>query len=351
MLIRLFKTYLLPYRKLLLAVLGLQFIQVMCTLTLPTLNADIIDKGILTDNTGYIVRVGAIMLGVTLVQVVFAIWATYYGAKAAMAFGRDVRGGLFHRVTGYSAQEVGHFGAPSLITRITNDVHPGPDPGGHDVHAVRGRPHHHHRRHHPGGARGRAALARPGGGHPPAGGPHRTGDLADGPPVPAHAGAHRPGQPDPARADHRHPGGAGLHPRARGGRPLRRGQRRPHRHLAAGRAAHGLHVPDRAAGAQPVERGRGVARRLPHRQRPDAGRGAGRLPELPGADPHGRDDGHLRGRALAPRRGVRGAHQGGARHRVVGGHLARRRSPSCPPAATSSCAAWASTTPAPRPRS
>ncbi len=62
------------------------------------------------------------MLGVTLVQVVFAIWATYYGAKAAMAFGHDVRGGLFHRVTGYSAQEVGHFGAPSLINRITNDV-------------------------------------------------------------------------------------------------------------------------------------------------------------------------------------------------------------------------------------
>ena len=122
MLIRLFKTYLLPYRKLLLAVLGLQFIQVMCTLTLPTLNSDIIDKGILTDNTGYIMKVGAVMLGVTLVQVCFAIWATYYGAKAAMAFGRDVRKGLFHRVTGYSAQEVGQFGAPSLITRITNDV-------------------------------------------------------------------------------------------------------------------------------------------------------------------------------------------------------------------------------------
>ncbi len=122
MLIRLFKTYLLPYRKLLLAVVGLQFIQVMCTLLLPTLNADIIDKGILKNNTGYIMRMGAIMLGVTLVQVVFAIWATYYGAKAAMAFGRDVRGGLFHRVTGYSAQEVGHFGAPSLINRITNDV-------------------------------------------------------------------------------------------------------------------------------------------------------------------------------------------------------------------------------------
>jgi len=121
-LIRLFRTYLFPYRKLLFAVLGLQFVQVMCTLLLPTLNSALIDNGILKDNTAYIMRLGAIMLGITLVQVGFAIWATYYGAKAAMAFGRDVRGGLFHRVTGYSAQEVGHFGAPSLITRITNDV-------------------------------------------------------------------------------------------------------------------------------------------------------------------------------------------------------------------------------------
>jgi ATP-binding cassette subfamily B protein len=121
-LVSLFRRYLFPYRKLLYAVLALQFIQVMCTLLLPTLNADIIDKGVVTGNTGYIWRLGFIMLGVTLVQVVFAVWATWYGAKAAMAFGRDVRGGLFHRVTSYSAREVGHFGAPSLINRITNDV-------------------------------------------------------------------------------------------------------------------------------------------------------------------------------------------------------------------------------------
>ena len=65
------------------------------------------------------------MLGVTLVQVVFAIAATYYGARSAMGFGRDVRRDLFHTVMGYSAREVGQFGAPSLITRITNDVHAG----------------------------------------------------------------------------------------------------------------------------------------------------------------------------------------------------------------------------------
>jgi ATP-binding cassette subfamily B multidrug efflux pump len=122
MLTRLLKTYLRPYRSLLLAVVALQFVQTMATLYLPTLNADIIDKGIATGDTAYIWRTGAIMLVVAFIQVAFAIGATYYGAKTAMGFGRDVRSGLFHRVTGFSTQEVGAFGAPSLITRITNDV-------------------------------------------------------------------------------------------------------------------------------------------------------------------------------------------------------------------------------------
>ncbi|MBK5288196.1 MAG: ABC transporter ATP-binding protein, partial [Acidimicrobiia bacterium] len=122
MLIRLLRTYLLRYRGLLLVVLGLTFVQTMGTLTLPTLNADIIDKGIVLHDTGYIWRMGGIMLVVTLVQVVFAVAAVYYGARAAMAFGRDVRDALFHRVTDFSAQDVSAFGAPSLITRITNDV-------------------------------------------------------------------------------------------------------------------------------------------------------------------------------------------------------------------------------------
>ncbi len=122
MLIRLLRTYLARYRGLLLAVIGLQFVQTVASLYLPTLNADIIDKGVVTGDTAYIWRVGGLMLVVTIVQIAFAIGAVFYGAKAAMAFGRDVRKGLFHTVTGFSAQEVGHFGAPSLITRITNDV-------------------------------------------------------------------------------------------------------------------------------------------------------------------------------------------------------------------------------------
>ena len=122
MLTRLLRTYLVRYRNWLLAVVALQLVQTVAALYLPTLNADIIDKGIALGDTAYIWRVGAVMLGVTLIQVVFAIGATYYGSKTAMGFGRDVRGGLFHQVTDFSAQEVSHFGAPSLITRITNDV-------------------------------------------------------------------------------------------------------------------------------------------------------------------------------------------------------------------------------------
>ena len=96
--------------------------QALASLYLPTLNADIVDKGILQGDNAYIRSVGLIMLGVTLVQVVFSVGAVYLSAKVAMSFGRDVRGDLFHRVTDFSAREVNQVGAPSLITRITNDV-------------------------------------------------------------------------------------------------------------------------------------------------------------------------------------------------------------------------------------
>jgi ATP-binding cassette subfamily B protein len=122
MLTRLLTTNLKPYRRTLVAVVVLQTIQTMATLTLPALNADIIDNGIVQNDTGYIVRTGAVMLGITLAQIAFAIAAIYYSARVAMAFGRDIRGGLFNRVTSFSSQEVDRFGAPSLITRITNDV-------------------------------------------------------------------------------------------------------------------------------------------------------------------------------------------------------------------------------------
>jgi len=121
-LIRLLASHLRPYRGLLAAVVVLQAVQALATLYLPTLNADIIDHGILPGDDGYIRTTGAVMLGVTLVQVVFAVAAVWCGARVAMGFGRDVRNELFHRVTSFSAREVNLFGAPSLITRITNDV-------------------------------------------------------------------------------------------------------------------------------------------------------------------------------------------------------------------------------------
>ncbi len=111
-----------PYRKILTIVVVLQAVQTFASLTLPTLNARIIDNGVLAGDNGYIRRTGAIMLGFSLLQIIFSAGAVWYGAKAAMGFGRDLRRDLFHQVTGFSAREVGQFGAPSLITRITNDV-------------------------------------------------------------------------------------------------------------------------------------------------------------------------------------------------------------------------------------
>ena len=122
MLIRLLRTYLRRYRRILVIVVILQGIQAMATLYLPSLNANIIDKGIATGDTAYIWRTGALMLLITVAQVGFNVGAVYYGSRAAMGFGRDVRSRLFHTVTDFSSQEVDHFGSPSLITRITNDV-------------------------------------------------------------------------------------------------------------------------------------------------------------------------------------------------------------------------------------
>ena len=122
MLIRLLRTYLRRYKPQLVGVLVLQAAQTIAALYLPSLNADIIDKGVARGDTGYIWSTGGVMLLITLVQVVCAATAVYFGAKAAMGFGRDVRSGIFHQVSDFSAREMGQFGAPSLITRITNDV-------------------------------------------------------------------------------------------------------------------------------------------------------------------------------------------------------------------------------------
>ncbi len=122
MLGRLVKQYLAPYRSWVTAVVVLQFIGVIAMLYLPSLNADIIDQGVATGDTGYIVRTGGVMLGVALVQVVCSVSAVWFGARTSMSLGRDLRAALFHRVGTFSTREVQEFGAPSLITRSTNDV-------------------------------------------------------------------------------------------------------------------------------------------------------------------------------------------------------------------------------------
>ena len=122
MLIRLLRTHLGPYTRPMGVLVLLQLIQTIATLYLPTLNADIIDQGVIKGDTTYILQTGGIMLGVTVAQVVCAIGAVYFGARTAMALGRDIRASIFDRVQSFSAREVGRFGAPSLITRSTNDV-------------------------------------------------------------------------------------------------------------------------------------------------------------------------------------------------------------------------------------
>ncbi|WP_030486676.1 ABC transporter ATP-binding protein [Micromonospora chokoriensis] len=122
MLIRLLRSQLRTYQRPLLAVVLLQFVGTMASLYLPSLNADIIDQGVARGDTDYIVRTGGWMLLVSLVQIVCSIAAVYLGARVAMGFGRDVRAGLFGHVNRFSAREVARFGAPSLITRNTNDV-------------------------------------------------------------------------------------------------------------------------------------------------------------------------------------------------------------------------------------
>ena len=122
MLIKLLRVHLSPYRTTIALVVLFQFLQTLATLYLPTLNADIIDNGVVKGDTGYIMRVGGGMLGITLLQVATQIAAVYFGARTAMAVGRDVRAGLFARVQDFSTRELGQFGAPSLITRTTNDV-------------------------------------------------------------------------------------------------------------------------------------------------------------------------------------------------------------------------------------
>ena len=120
--IPLLRQYLRPYARQISIVMALLLVQAIANLYLPSLNADIINNGIAKGDTDYIIRTGGFMLVVTMLLGVCAVVAVYFGARVAMAFGRDVRGAIFKRVAGYAQVEINHFGTASLITRNTNDV-------------------------------------------------------------------------------------------------------------------------------------------------------------------------------------------------------------------------------------
>ncbi|MDR3360138.1 MAG: ABC transporter ATP-binding protein/permease [Bifidobacteriaceae bacterium] len=122
MLVRLLRVYLRPYRGAVAVVVAVQAVGAAAGLYLPSLNADIIDDGVARGDTDYIWRVGGLMLLVSLGQVAAMVVAVYLGARTSMRLGRDLRADLFGKVMGFSARELGRFGAPSLITRTTNDI-------------------------------------------------------------------------------------------------------------------------------------------------------------------------------------------------------------------------------------
>ncbi|BCW43814.1 multidrug ABC transporter ATP-binding protein [Arthrobacter sp. StoSoilB5] len=122
MLVTLIRRYSKPYLPQIVAVLIFQLASTIATLYLPSLNAKIIDEGVSRGDTDFIWRTGALMLAVALGQVLTAVTAVYFGARTAMAIGRDIRRSVYRQVSSFSAQDVNRFGAPTLITRGTNDV-------------------------------------------------------------------------------------------------------------------------------------------------------------------------------------------------------------------------------------
>lgn len=122
MLLALLRQYILPYRAMVAVLMVLQSISTLASLYLPTVNATIIDDGVSKGDTGTIMRLGVVMLVVTGVQAMCAVGATYFGSRTGTGFGRDLRAAMFDHVLRFSEHETARFGAPTLLTRSTNDV-------------------------------------------------------------------------------------------------------------------------------------------------------------------------------------------------------------------------------------
>ncbi len=210
---RLLSAFLRPYWKQLTLVVSLVLIQSFANLYLPSLMAQIINNGVSLGNTGYIMRIGAYMLLVTLLLGVSSIFGVYWGSKTAMAFGRDVRSSLFRKVESFSQNEINQFGAPSLITRNTNDVQQVQMMVAIGSHRDDRSTDHGYRRHHHGPAAGRAAVrharSHPAGDGSGAGSHSRPRHTA----VPRNAGEARPHQPGHARDPERRAGHPGVRSR------------------------------------------------------------------------------------------------------------------------------------------
>ena len=122
MLTQILKRYLRPYKKQVYLILLMLLIQAIASLYLPNLNADLINNGVAKGNIGYIWHIGEIMLASSALVMGASVLLAFLSARVAMAFGRDLRSAVFIAVEGFSARELNKFGAPSLITRNTNDV-------------------------------------------------------------------------------------------------------------------------------------------------------------------------------------------------------------------------------------
>lgn len=122
MLLALLRQYIRPYRRLVAVLMTLQVTSTLASLYLPTVNAAIIDEGVAKGDAATIVRLGMVMLAVTGLQVLCAVGAVYFGSRTGMGFGRDLRRAIFEHVTTFSERETARFGAPTLLTRSTNDV-------------------------------------------------------------------------------------------------------------------------------------------------------------------------------------------------------------------------------------
>jgi len=121
-LLRLSLRFVRPYWRAVTAVVVLQLIATMAALYLPTLNAQIIDKGVVTGDTDFIWRTGGMMLVVCFIQVIAAVTATYFGARASMSAGKDIRRSFYRKVDALPSLDLARWGMPTLITRNTNDV-------------------------------------------------------------------------------------------------------------------------------------------------------------------------------------------------------------------------------------